>query len=71
MIEKKRFWLAAAMIVAGITMLFIAMYIDPKGEISSTVLGGVGEIFVLAGSLLSLDQYVTYKMKKFIDNEKK
>lgn len=67
-IENRRFWLGALLITAGVVMLFVAMFINPKGEISGTVLGAAGEMFVLAGSMLGLDSYVNYKIKKFIGN---
>lgn len=66
--ESRRFWLGALLILCGVTMLFVAMFIDPQGEISGTVLGASGEMFVLAGSMLGLDSYVNYKIKKFINN---
>lgn len=67
-IENRRFWLGALLITAGVVMLFVAMYIDPKGKIDGTVLGAAGEMFVLSGSMLGLDSYVNYKIKKFIGN---
>ena len=66
-IENRRFWLGALLIAAGVAMLFVAMFIDPRGEISGTVLGASGEMFVLAGSMLGLDSYVNYKVKKLIN----
>ena len=70
-IDTRRFWLGATIALCGVAMLFVAMYIEPKGEISGTVLGAAGEMFVLAGSLLGLDSYVNYKIKKYIDQERK
>ena len=70
-IESRRFWLGALLIAAGVAMLFIAMFIEPKGEISGTVLGASGEMFVLAGSMLGLDSYVNYKVKKLINQNDK
>ena len=68
-VENRRFWLAALLIVCGVAMLFVAMYLDPKGKIDGSVLGAAGEMFVLAGSLLGLDSYVNYKIKKVIGNK--
>lgn len=70
-IERRRFWLGAVLIFCGVAMLFVAMFIDPKGEISGTVLGAAGEMFVLAGSMMGMDSYVNYKIKKFINTEDK
>lgn len=69
-IETRRFWLACCMIVAGIILLFLGFYTEPTGTISSSVLGAAGEIFVFAGSLLSLDSYVEYKIRKQIKEKK-
>lgn len=55
--------------MCGVGMLFVAMFIDPKGEISGTVLGAAGEMFVLAGSMLGLDGYVNYKIRKFVNDK--
>lgn len=70
-VESRRFWLGTVLIVCGVVMLFVAMYIEPKGKIDGTVLGAAGEMFVLAGSMLGLDSYVNYKIKKFIGNNEK
>ncbi len=70
-VESRRFWLGTVLIVCGVVMLFVAMYIEPKGKIDGTVLGAAGEMFVLAGSMLGLDSYVNYKIKKIIGNNEK
>lgn len=70
--ESKRFILACIMIFAGIVLLFLSFYTHPIGEITSSVLGASGELFVFAGSLLSLDSYVNWKIHKYLtDNDKK
>lgn len=66
-VDKHRFWLGAIMMIAGVIMLFIAMYIEPKGEIHGTVLGAFGEIATIAGALLGMDQYVSFKMRKMLE----
>lgn len=73
--DSRRFWFGSFICLCGVTMLFIAMFINapssPKGEISGSVLGAVGEIFLLGGSVLGLDGYVNYKIKKFLQNDNK
>ncbi len=64
--DSRRFWLGSVLALLGVAMLFIAMFIDPKGEVSGSVLGAVGEVFLLAGSLLGLDSYFNYKVKKIL-----
>ena len=67
-IETRRFWLGALLIVAGVVMLYLAMYLEPRGKVDGTILGAAGEMFVLGGSLLGLDSYVNYKIKKYLGN---
>lgn len=69
--ETRRFILACVMVFAGIIMLFWGFYVEPLGSISSSVLGASGEVFVFAGSLLSLDSYVNWKITKYINNKDK
>lgn len=64
--ENKKFWLGAVLAILGVVMLFVALFIDPKGEISGSVLGAVGEIFLVSGSLLGLDSYFDFKLNKFL-----
>lgn len=64
--DDKKFWLGAILAILGVAMLFVAMFINPKGEISGSVLGAVGELFVLAGSLLGLDSYFDFKLKRYL-----
>lgn len=68
-IDVKRFWLGAVLSILGIAMLFTGMIIEPKGEIHATVIGAVGEIFVLSGALLGLDSYFSYKLRNFFQQQ--
>ena len=70
-IDRKRFWLGALLLVAGVAMLFTAMIIEPTGEIHGTVLGAFGEIATIAGAILGLDSYVGMKMRKLLADEEK
>ena len=74
--EDKKSWLGAFLCLAGVAMMFVdlfippvGMFIDPQGEVSGSVLGAVGEIFLLAGSLLGLDSYFNFKIKKFLKKD--
>lgn len=68
-IDTRRFWLGAVLAVAGVVMLFVALFIPPQGEISGSALGAVGEVFLLSGAILGLDSYTNFKMKNFIQKE--
>ena len=67
--DSRKFWLGAILTLLGVAMLFVGMFIDPQGEVSGSVLGAVGEIFLLAGSLLGLDSYFNFKIKKFLKKD--
>ena len=67
--DSRKFWLGAILALLGVAMLFVGMFIDPQGEVSGSVLGAVGEIFLLAGSLLGLDSYFHFKIQKFLKKD--
>lgn len=67
--DSRKFWLGAILALLGVAMLFVGMFIDPQGEVSGSVLGAVGEIFLLAGSLLGLDSYFNFKIKKYLKKD--
>lgn len=67
--DGRKFWLGAILALLGVVMLFVGMFIDPQGEVSGSVLGAVGEIFLLAGSLLGLDSYFNFKIKKYLKKD--
>lgn len=67
--DSRKFWLGAILALLGVAMLFVGMFINPQGEVSGSVLGAVGEIFLLAGSLLGLDSYFNFKIKKFLKKD--
>ncbi len=69
-VDKKRFWLGSILALSGVALLFLAMYLEPKGEISVSVISAAGEIFLIAGALLGLDSYFDFKLKKFLDTQK-
>ncbi len=68
-VDKRKFWLGTVMALAGVAMLFVALFIPPQGEISGSALGAAGEIFLVAGSLLGLDSYFNFKLKRYLRNE--
>lgn len=65
-VDKRKFWLGTVMALAGVAMLFTALFIPPQGEISGSALGAAGEIFLVAGSLLGLDSYFDFKLKRYL-----
>lgn len=68
--DKRKFWLAAFLCVAGVALLFTGMFIPPAGVISGTVVGGAGELFLLAGSILGIDAVYAHKLTEIINGIK-
>ena len=68
-IDNRRFWLGAVLAILGVIIMIIGMFIPPEGHISTSVLSGTGEIFLLAGAILGLDQYVNFKVTKILRGE--
>ena len=65
--DVRQFWLGAIIIASGVLMAFCALYINtpesPRGTISGSVLGYIGEAFTLGGACVGLVQYVRFKTK--------
>jgi len=68
--EKQRFWFGAFIATLGVVMMFVAMFMDPQGHISSSVLTAAGEVLVFAGAILGLDGYMNFKIKKLYEADK-
>lgn len=70
--DKHRFWLGAILAILGVLLMFVSMFLPPKGVIDSSSLAASGEIFTLAGVLMGLGPYVDYRIRKITaSNDKK
>lgn len=54
-------FLGAVVTFAGLTLLFIGVFIQPKGEIHSSVLVAFGEACTFAGALIGVDYHYRYR----------
>lgn len=70
--ESHRFWLGAILAILGVVLMFVSLFLPPKGVIDSSSLAASGEIFTLAGVLMGLGPYVDYRIRKItaISNKK-
>lgn len=72
-----QFIIASVLVVAGLTLLFIGCFIQPKGEIHSSILVAFGEACTFAGALIGVDYHYRYrswertKADRKADNEDK
>lgn len=53
---------ACLMTVAGLVLIFMGLWIAPRGEIHNSVLVAFGEIITFAGALFGVDYSYRYKM---------
>lgn len=67
-LNNRKFWFGTFMAAAGIVLLFVGMLIEPQGEISGSVLGAAGEIFLLSGAAIGLDSYVNVKVRRMLED---
>lgn len=49
------------LVVAGLTLIFLGMFIPPRGEIHNSVLIAYGEISTFAGALIGVDYHYRYR----------
>lgn len=62
--ESHRFWLGAILAILGVVLMFVSLFLPPKGVIDPSALAASGEIFTLAGVLMGLGPYVDYRIRK-------
>lgn len=62
------YWMAVIAMLGGLTMLFLGMYIDPRGEIHPSVLTAFGSICIFVASLLGISIHYDNELTKFKDS---
>lgn len=56
-----QFIMASVLVLAGLVLLFIGCFIQPKGEIHSSILVAFGEGCTFAGALIGVDYHYRYR----------
>ena len=59
---------AAVLAFGGLVLLFCGVYIDPQGEIDSSLLIGFGEVATFAGALFGIDAAYSQKLWDYINS---
>lgn len=62
-------WIATLMCLAGLVLVFSGFWVDPEGEIHSSVLVAFGEVVTFAGALFGVD-YSYSRYNSVSHNEK-
>ena len=62
------YWLAIVAMIAGLTLLFIGLFIPPEGEIHTSVLTAFGSICIFVASLLGISIHYANELDKFKAN---
>lgn len=57
--------LAVITMIAGLTLLFIGLYIPPEGEIHGSVLTAFGSVCIFVASLLGISLHYANELDKF------
>ena len=52
---------ASALVIAGLTLLFLGFFTIPMGEIHNSVLIAFGEVCTFAGALMGVDYHYRYR----------
>lgn len=63
--EMLLYGLSVVSLTAGFSMLFIAMFLPPKGEIHPTVITSFGMVLTFAGAMLGISAKYDYELTKF------
>ena len=60
--------LAIVVMIAGLSLLFIGLFIPPEGEIHSSVLTAFGTVCIFVASLLGISIHYSNELDKFKAN---
>lgn len=60
--------LAIVVMIAGLSLLFIGLFISPEGEIHSSVLTAFGTVCIFVASLLGISIHYANELDKFKAN---
>ena len=52
------------LLVAGVVLIFISIYLPPLGEIHTSVLTVIGEIFTFVGAVFGIGEYAAIQIAK-------
>lgn len=69
--DTSRFWLAVALLIAGVVLVFFGFFTPPVGQVHGSVLGFFGEVSCMAGALLGIDIAIDNRINKRLNNDKK
>lgn len=67
--ESLKFLSGFICLFGAMLMSFLAMYIDPAGEIHSSILVLIAQILVFIASLWSLSDFIKYKENRHIEKK--
>lgn len=72
--ENIKFGCSIALLVLGVIIVFVSLYLPPKGVIDSSVLTLIGENFCFVGAVWGIGQYAKVqiaKIEQFGDRQSK
>ena len=64
-------WIGIALLIAGVTLLFIGFFSSPLGIIHYSVITTSGELFTFASVLLGIDYHYSHLLQKTIADMQK
>ena len=68
--DKVQFGIAGGLMVFGCLMLMVGLFIEPAGQLHSSLLIAFGEIGTLAASVLGIDAVYTNKLQQIVTSIK-
>lgn len=59
-----KFISSIVLLAAGVVLIFISIYLPPLGEIHTSVLTIIGEIFTFVGAVFGIGEYASIQIAK-------
>ena len=59
-----KFISSIVLLVAGVVIIFISIYLPPVGNVDTSVITVIGEIFTFVGAIFGIGEYTTIQIAK-------
>ena len=59
-----KFISSIVLLVAGVVLIFISIYLPPVGNVDTSVITVIGEVFTFVGAIFGIGEYTTIQIAR-------
>ena len=65
-----KFISSVVLLVAGVVIIFISIYLPPLGQVDTSIITIIGEIFTFVGAIFGIGEYTAIQIAKITNKTK-